>query len=169
MRTYFEQCQKAFGKNLYNDFMLANGQEYNVGPNTFKGPRNEPHMCFSNAFWRVLADHSLTYVEGKIAIHGVPIDHAWCVGADGVVVDPTIKDVGQVLGYFGVPFLTDYVKRAVIENEMYGVLDYFYASKTAPKLFELGLVEGQKWLLEKSPTRRKAAKRKAGVNAPKHH
>jgi hypothetical protein len=54
-----------------------------------------------------------------------------------------------------VPFITDYVEQAARLNKLYGgVLDYFYAGKTAPKLYELGLEAGQQWLLDKVRRRR---------------
>ena len=156
MRKHFEARLEAFGPNLPNDFMLKYGRDYSFGPKTFTGPRYEAKACFMNATHLALADRSLTYVEGFVAIHGVPLAHAWCADADGNVVDPTIIDVGQVVGYYGVPLNTEYVRRAVKLNKMYGVLDYFYAGKTAPKLYELGLEEGQRWLLDQ----KRAIKRK---------
>jgi hypothetical protein len=153
MRAHFEMCQKAFGKNVVNDFMLAHGVGYLPGPDTFAGPRQEQHNCFGNALHTAI-DHDLTYVEGKVFIYGCPLDHAWCL-YNGNVVDPTAEGKG-INGYFGVPLKTEYVKRAVLTNGVYGVLDYFYAGKTAPKLFELGLEAGQQWLLDqKAPIRRR--------------
>jgi len=104
---------------------------------------------------RAMHDSRLTYVEGYVFVYGVAIQHAWLVDADGFVIDPTLtdNDDGRVNGYFGVPFITEYVRKACRSNRMYGVLDYFYAGKTAPKLYELGLEAGQAWLLER-PARR---------------
>ena len=101
-----------------------------------------------NATMLALAS-DLTYVEGQISVYGIPIEHAWCVNADGVVIDPTLKPDKDVGDYFGVPFLTDYVSKAVLRNGVYGLLDIMGAHKTLPKLIELGLEEGQKWLLGK--------------------
>ena len=58
-----------------------------------------------------------------------------------------VDDDGRIIGYHGVPFGADYLRKAVKANGVYGVLDYFYAGETAPKLFELGLEAGQQWLL----------------------
>jgi len=158
IRKFFENCQKAFGKNAYNDFMLTHGHAYNFGPHTFKGPRQEANNCYGNALHTAM-DKGLTYVEGKVLVHGVPIDHAWCVDADGFVVDPTIVYKGQVTEYFGVPFLTKYAARAVARNGIYGLLDIVFADQTAPKLYELGLEAGQKWLLDQ-PFKVKRAKQR---------
>ena len=82
------------------------------------------------------------------------------------MVDPTLTTDGRTAtsyGYYGVPFRTDYLKRALTVNKVYGLLDYFYAGKTAPKLYELGLEAGQQWALGqplaafKTRKRRKAA------------
>jgi len=167
MREHFEMRRKAFGANVFNDFMLQYGREYAVGPNTYAGPRGEPKNCFSNATWLAAKQTNLTYVEGVMSVHGVPLSHAWCVDADGVVVDPTVVDNGQVLGYYGVPFLTEYVRRAVVLNNYYSLLDYVCAPKTVPKLFELGLEAGQHWLLEQplKRRRRKVARQAACILA----
>lgn len=107
----------------------------------------------------------LTYVEGKVTIYGVPIDHAWCVDEEGFVVDNTLdtaKDgsMDRISGYFGVPFLTDYVRKASIVNRVYGLLDPYSNDKTLEPLVKLGLVEGQRWLLDaKDPIRRRRRKR----------
>ena len=157
LRQHLEMRLQAFGPNLPNDFLLKYGRDYPVGPDTYKGPRGEQHACFMNATHLAVNDRRLTYVEGYVAICGVPIEHAWCIDADGVVVDPTIVDTGQVNGYYGAPLLTEYVKKACKTNGVYGVLDYFYAGKTAPKLYELGLEAGQAWLLERRARRTRKA------------
>src|SRR4249919_2170558 len=97
MREHFEMISKAFGPNVYNDFMIAHGVEFPFGPSSFEGPRGEKHGCFMNAL-HLAHDNptSLTYCEGKIAIHGVPLDHAWCIDANGFVVDPTVEFKDQV-------------------------------------------------------------------------
>jgi len=157
MRADFENRRLAFGPNVYNDFMLTHARAYRIGPRTYDGPRGEVHGCFMNALHTALWNPDLTYCEGKAYIHGVGIDHAWLVDAAGVVVDPTIEDNGQVYGYFGVPFATAYVRRAALRNGVYGVLDFFFARHTAPKLYELGLDAGQQWLLDQ-PTKKPRAK-----------
>lgn len=161
IRADFEMQEKAFGrKNIYNDFMVAHGKCYRVGPHTYDGERGEQHGCFMNALHAVAWDHDLRYCEGKIYIHGVGLDHAWCIDENDVVVDPTVTDTGQVNGYYGVEFITEYVRRAVLINKVYGVLDFFYARKTAPKLYELGLEAGQHWLLDQ-PREKPKRKRRA--------
>jgi hypothetical protein len=151
-----EMRRQAFGPNLPNDFMLQYGRPYTISAHTYLGPRDEPKACFKNATHLAIFDSRLTYVEGYISMYGVPIEHAWVV-KDGFVIDPTIKDNkdGRITEYFGVPFITEYVEKACKANGIYGLLDYFYAGKTAPKLYELGLEAGQQWLLDRPARRRR--------------
>lgn len=146
-RQFFEAF-RSLAPNPYFDFMLANGRDYQTGPDTYAGPRGVRHQCFMNATMLATNNPALTYVEGKVVCCGVPLDHAWCVDTDGIVVDPTLRGAKNITGYFGVPFKTSYVMRAVMWNKVYGVLDFYFAKKTAPKLFELGLEAGQQWLLD---------------------
>jgi hypothetical protein len=155
MREHFETIETLFrlsrpsGNNVYSRFMLTHGRDYQIGPDTYKGRRGARKQCFMNAAKLALRNSKLTYVEGKVACYGLPIDHAWCVTDDGFVVDPTVRngDDGHISDYFGVPFHVSYLAAAIRENNSYGLLDYFYANKTAPKLYELGLEKGQRWLM----------------------
>lgn len=156
LRQHMEMRRQAFGPNLPNDFMLQYGRTYTITPDTYSGPRGEPKNCYGNATHLATFDSRLTYVEGYTSIHGVPIEHAWLADADGNVIDPTIEGAdGRIGEYFGVPFITEYVRKATRANNVYGVLDYFYANKTAPKLYELGLEAGQQWLLDQTVRRRR--------------
>ena len=155
VKAELELIQKTFGANVYRDFMLKHGREYPIGPHSYALPRREPKACFMNATHLAIELPHLTYVEGKVMLFDIiTIDHAWCVDEEGVVVDPTfapgISDntYDRIGGYFGVPFRTDYIEKAVRLNKLYGVLDCFYARRTAEKLFELGLDAGQAWLLD---------------------
>jgi len=161
MMDYFRSVRTAFGPNLYYDFVIAHARDYSIGPETYEGPRGTPQNCYGNATDIALWNDDLTYVEGKVTCHGVPIDHAWCVDADGIVYDNTIKNDGRIDNYCGVPFKREYVKRAVIINGFYSLLDPILAHKTALKLFELGLEAGQQWLLDQP----EVAKRKRRVRA----
>src|ERR1019366_9509755 len=71
-----------------------------------------------------IGNPSLTYVEGYITVHGVPIKHAWTVDEDGQVVDSTIDGAGKVDNYFGVPFSTTYLEKTLVKNKVYGLLDF---------------------------------------------
>jgi hypothetical protein len=64
-----------------------------------------PQYCYDNAYW--LATRSkgeLRYVEG-LAKRYIICDHAWCITADGTVVDPTWAELdGNIKpsAYYGV-------------------------------------------------------------------
>jgi hypothetical protein len=156
IREYLEMMNSVTKGNFYAEFLLTHGRVYPVGPKTFEGQRGEPGNCFGNATHLAMWNRDLTYVEGKVTCCGIPLDHAWCIDADGVVVDSTLTP--EMLDgrpreeeYFGVPFKTEYVRRAIKVNGVYGVLDFFFARKTAPELYEMGLVDGQQWLLDQTP------------------
>ena len=161
-RDHLEALHRMMPKHLLTKFMLDYGREYTIGPDSFAGPRGVAKACFMNATNLAIGNPDLTYVEGKVSIYGVPIEHAWCATADGIVVDPTMEAAmadgtyARISDYFGVPFRTDYVRKAALTNRVYGLLDLFHAPKTMPKLVELGLEAGQRWLLD---GKRKAVRR----------
>jgi hypothetical protein len=167
IRRELEFQKAAWGSRPLNDFLLTNGRDYQIGPDTFAGPRGEVHGCYKNATHLALEDDALTYVEGKVATCGIAIDHAWCVTADGMVIDPTLEPAraddtfARVGGYFGVPFRTDYLHKAILANGHYGLLDIMSAPLTLPQLVDLGLEAGQQWLLDqKKPLKRKRRARR---------
>lgn len=104
--------------------VLEHGKAYATGPDTYAGKRGTPHHCYENATKRVLQnpDLELTYVEGYMTVHGIPLKHAWAVDKRGLVVDPTIKPGPEVKGYFGVAFSNDYVRATMMQTRMYGVI-----------------------------------------------
>ena len=147
IRAHYETMRMAFGPTLRFDFMLNHGRVYKVGPHSNSLPRGEPNACYSNAGALALGLDHLTYVEGQILVCGIPLDHAWCIDEEGAVVETTVRDPDVVSEYYGVPFRTDYLLKAVLRNKMWGVLDPCCSPATASKLFELGLEDGQLWLL----------------------
>jgi hypothetical protein len=155
IRNYLERCVSLWPDQSVMRFLLEEGRSYPIGPETYAGDRGTPQSCFRNSAELAQMRRGLTYVEGKINCHGVPIDHAWCIDTNGVVVDPTLRDNddGHIADYFGVPFRLAYVMTALRINGFYGVLDMFYARRTLPKLLELGRIEGQTWLLDRTRLR----------------
>lgn len=156
MRRMMEQRLSLMPDHKISRFFVDHGREYRIGPATFAGPRETKGQCYRNCTLLALRDPSLTYVEGHVAIFGLPIAHAWCATGDGTVIDPTLDaderkggegDFDYVGDYFGVPLSTDYVVKASLINGTYGVLDIMTARKTLPKLVDLGLKDGQQWLL----------------------
>lgn len=85
--------------------------------------RMAAHECFRNAFELAIAHPELTYCEGR-ASTGWPVEHAWCVTADGRVVEPTWE--AQSAAYRGVCFSTDFLVRWVRETRRLGVLSEIF-------------------------------------------
>lgn len=79
--------------------------------------------CYRNATLVALEHPQFIYCEGLASIPciGLPVEHAWVVTEEGVVIDPTWKDLG--LSYFGIPFDLDYISRAAAESGYYGVIN----------------------------------------------
>jgi hypothetical protein len=153
------------GSNKLTEFMLKYGRDYPVGPNTYAGPRGEMKQCFMNATHLAHENPELTYVEGYVATHGIPIDHAWCVGPDGFVVDPTMAPdadgkLDRVSDYFGVAFHTPYLRKATVANKVYGLLGWG-SQKTLVPLVEMGLEAGQLWLMDQKKLPRKKRRKAA--------
>lgn len=148
IKSYLEDCVRLWPDRLpIYQFLLKFGRDCPVGPHSFAGRRATPHQCYRNAGLLAYRQPRLTYVEGKVSTYGVPLDHAWCIDPDGVVIDPTLEG-GLVREYFGVPFRTDYMWAATTANGYYGLLDGLYAGRTVAKLVELGLEAGQQWLFD---------------------
>lgn len=108
-------------KNM--EFFRDHGQVYAIDDKTFIG--GKPQMCYMNTFNAVLNhdERDLTYVEGYMSVHGVPIHHAFAVTKDGKVRDYTIKDKDKdkVQGYFGVPLRNNFVSLSALKTKYYGV------------------------------------------------
>lgn len=108
------------GRPTIEGFILEHGRPYKTDAKTFIG--GERHQCYKNTTLAVLSDPSLTYVEGYVSVHGVPIHHAWAVDRDGIVRDFTIPDGKGIQGYFGVPIKTDFALAAQMKRGKYGIL-----------------------------------------------
>ena len=106
------------------DFILKNGRsfEYAALPRGVRMGR--PRECFRNAAALALRKPDMyMYVEGYavnrwIATHTVA--HAWCIGSDNFVIDPTWDEGAE---YFGVPFRHDYLSRMLKARRDYGLID----------------------------------------------
>lgn len=110
--------------NSVEEFTLKLGMECKAAPydERFIAPFRTPKECFKNAILLAVANPELTYVEGYFYRDIIPINHAWCITADGTVVDPTVFDP-EAFSYFGVPMQTDFVMGYVMKKGTYGVLD----------------------------------------------
>ena len=154
LKRHVAAMARVWGNPMHR-FLLDHGRDYPTGPHSFSMPRGKPQACYQNSTHLALDLPHLTYVEGYVTVYGVPINHAWCIDEEGVVVDVTIDraisggGTARIGEYFGVPFRADYVRKAAILNAHYGLLDPYYNRKTVTKLIELGLDQGQQWLLDR--------------------
>jgi hypothetical protein len=107
------------------DFVSKHGQAFPWVPG--RAPKiGEQNMCFKNAANMAL-EQGLVYVEGfALALPApIPVAHAWCVGEDGMVIDPT-WDEAILTGereYFGIAIKHDYLCVALVRRRMWGVMD----------------------------------------------
>lgn len=86
------------------DFLVREGTWYTPSPLPQGVRRGVPKGCYGNALTQAIL-RGWTYVEGlAIPDIGVPLpmQHAWNVTPEGVLVDNTWDEVG--LAYIGVPF-----------------------------------------------------------------
>lgn len=88
-------------------------------------PWGLPRQCYGNAAQLALARPELTYVEGY-AYPGsvIPVHHAWCVDAQGSVVDNTFSDSGQAQ-YFGFPLSTHFLLKELANESCWGLFAEF--------------------------------------------
>lgn len=90
-----------------------------------KGIRKQrDKQCFENAFRLARQRRDLTYVEGY-AQSLIACEHAWCVDADGHVIDPTWRDP-KGKHYLGVAFDLHHVAEWLVRNGHYGVFGNFW-------------------------------------------
>lgn len=113
--------------------------------------------CYRNAWISCLGRSELKYYEGFIMTCGIPIQHAWLVNADGMVIDPTLIINGERMKeqllknykikessnkksrlseeYFGLEIPIDFVNKMSFKHKITGewVFRYYY-EKICPKL-----------------------------------
>lgn len=111
-------------------FLLARGT---VMQTRGKTPRRLgiPRACYYNAYKLARRRKNLHYAEG-FAASVIITEHAWCVDAEGRVVDPTwgdeyiIKTGGLPTDYFGMTFDLELVRAVRKMTRTYSVLWDFY-------------------------------------------
>ncbi|GGL55306.1 hypothetical protein [Planomonospora parontospora] len=92
--------------------LLEHGRLFIPAPRPAHLIPDAPGSCFAAATRLAETHETLIYVEGMALTGSEPLgfDHAWCVDADGRVVDSTLPD-GYGRAYVGVP-LTDAYRRS---------------------------------------------------------
>lgn len=107
--------------NGLNAWILQNGRAFTPAkrPRGVRKLRNG--LCYKHAAHLAIRNPDrYTYVEGY-GLSVIPVQHAWCVDADGNVVDPTWKNP-EDRGYFGVKFKVETLERYLVQQGVYGLL-----------------------------------------------
>jgi hypothetical protein len=86
-------------RSLVQTFRFFKPQSLPPQYSIYKG---RPFKCHTNAIMLTLSCPELTYCEGyaKPTIDVDPVEHAWCITADGKVVEPTWDKCG--IAYWGI-------------------------------------------------------------------
>ena len=105
------------------ELILREGIEYRPAPLPKHIKKGRIKECYKNAYHTATRE-GLEYVEGYALSEGlIPVHHAWCVDADGVVIDPTWNPVG--VEYIGVVIPIRLVELVMLNTKVYGVMhDY---------------------------------------------
>ncbi|MFI9366117.1 hypothetical protein ACIG5E_34460 [Kitasatospora sp. NPDC053057] len=78
-------------------------------------PPGEPGACYvESVLWASDSPDGLAYVEGVTWTGLYALEHAWCGGQDGIVLDPTWDRPG--LAYLGLPVRADVASRLMWEH-----------------------------------------------------
>jgi hypothetical protein len=102
-------------------FTLRMGRAWTAQPLPAWVARGPMRQCYENAGTLCIENRNLTYVEGYALSPGLPpIHHAWCVDADGCVIDNTFQDSDRVQ-YFGVPIRAKTLRKLVEESGRWGL------------------------------------------------
>ncbi|WP_395517483.1 hypothetical protein [Pseudorhizobium flavum] len=103
--------------------------------------------CYKNAAQALLHRDDVFYAEGiAVDLVGppVPVEHAWLVQDDGVVVDPTWRDSGSC-AYYGIAFKSSVVREKIRrEREWQGVLSdpvLMRSCRKTPEIFQEMMVQ----------------------------
>lgn len=108
------------------EFILRHGRLFDPKPfpAKYRKWRRGLHGCFENALELAVEAGGLAYAEGY-ALPGVgdlPTAHAWCVDADGCVVDPTWHGVLAGREYCGLPLDIRPLWRSHQRGEPFGLM-----------------------------------------------
>ena len=136
------------------DILLAHGRHFTPAKRPSKVPKMKIKECYANATRLALSYSNLTYCEGFALYAGLfPVQHAWVVGDNGVVIDPTWSPVG--VEYFGIPFDEEYLLSAMKKSNYYGIMDNFqwreFIEHTAEQFIYKGSIENASSPKESQP------------------
>lgn len=120
-----------------DDFVLRHGRSFEPSKKYDTIERGEMKQCYENASKLAMSSDAFTYVEGYANVM-IPVPHAWCVDDKDVVIDPTWEDSTKCQ-YFGVPFTDIYLRRRMLQTEVWGV----FWSEGGGEMINLELMRGK--------------------------
>jgi hypothetical protein len=93
-------------------------------------PQGPKRQCYQNAGTLAIENSDLTYVEGYAQPPGLPpVHHAWCVDAEGFVIDNTFTDPEDAQ-YFGVPISPPALRELVEKVQCWGLFAEMMSAET---------------------------------------
>jgi len=111
-------------------FTLKMGRTWAAQPLPAWVARGPQRQCYLNAGTLALENADLTYVEGYAQpLRGLPVHHAWCVDAEGRVIDNTFTDP-EAAQYFGVPLTTKTLRELVEVTRQWGLFAEMMSAET---------------------------------------
>lgn len=115
--------QQGWRYSSMEEYVIENGQPFIFQPlpAIYVSHKGRWKECFANAFRLAMARDELRYAEGYAMRDGsFGMHHAWCVDAQGRVVDPTWDFPAD---YYGVIYDLAYVGKVVSKKGVFGVID----------------------------------------------
>jgi hypothetical protein len=105
---------------LLERFIRRNGKMFT--PVKRIGTKREPKACFGNAA-NFITRRGGAYVEGYVFNTQTPwlFHHAWVTTTGNDAMDPTLNS--KKYEYYGVEFAENTVRRELVRNKVYGLLD----------------------------------------------
>lgn len=132
MKEYLKQIvelyQQMYNQNKRNkigdyycleDFILKNGQPFEISPLPKNIKRGAMKECFRNSAMLAMENADYFYAEG-FAFSIIPTIHGWCANREGKAIDPTWDDGKE---YFGVIFKRDYLFKYLLKYKRYGLIE----------------------------------------------
>ncbi len=126
LRKYLTQITEHFEDKrmlVLERFVLCHGRDYTAQELPDEFVRMEQGQCFKNAAIMAMDDDALTYVEGfGLKPSLIPLYHAWCATADGMVIENT-WEYEPGTEYIGVPIPLKTLRKIITKNGRYGAFD----------------------------------------------
>lgn len=116
--------------HIPSTFTLKMGRAWTPQPLPSSVMPGAKRQCYRNAGTLALEDRTLTYVEGYAQPpNQMPVHHAWCVDADGRVIDNTFDD-SELTEYYGVPLTRDALYELVEKVKCWGLFAEMMSAET---------------------------------------